>query len=180
MPTQPSHNLITDGINICADYVLRAVKRKSVQMSLYVDRTGGVRVRTTADYGDAHERPAEEFVCAYWRHTVCIEYIREDLAWKLAQMPKYVTQKAAFNIAPSSVNYPSLYSGIATQPVRILAGGTDTHINISTEPKGLGCIVTPIANVRDAADDVAAAALVPPVPVGGRYRTGSIMKIRVT
>lgn len=38
--------------------------------------------------------------------------------------------------------------------------------------------VIPLANVRDAADDSAAAALSPAVPVGGIYRTGSALKIR--
>jgi hypothetical protein len=33
--------------------------------------------------------------------------------------------------------------------------------------------------LRAFADDVAAAAAVPPVPVGGMYRTGSILKVRV-
>ena len=41
-------------------------------------------------------------------------------------------------------------------------------------------VVIPIANVRDAADDAAAAALSPAVPVGGLYRTGSLLKIRVS
>ena len=41
-------------------------------------------------------------------------------------------------------------------------------------------VVIPIANVRDAADDAAAAALSPAVPVGGIYRTGSALKIRVS
>ena len=40
--------------------------------------------------------------------------------------------------------------------------------------------IIPIANVRDAADDTAAAALSPAVPVGGLYRTGSLLKIRVS
>ena len=40
--------------------------------------------------------------------------------------------------------------------------------------------IIPIANVRDAADDAAAAALSPAVPVGGLYRTGSSLKIRVS
>jgi hypothetical protein len=40
--------------------------------------------------------------------------------------------------------------------------------------------IIPIANIRDAADDAAAAALSPAVPVGGLYRTGSLLKIRVS
>ena len=33
--------------------------------------------------------------------------------------------------------------------------------------------------IRDFADDTAAAAATPPVPVGGLYRTGSLLKIRI-
>lgn len=97
MATQPSHNLITDGIDKCADYIMRAVSKKYIPFNVYVDRTGWIRIRTATDYsnGEVHERPAEEFVCTYRKASACVEYIREDLAWKLAQMPKYVTQKAA-------------------------------------------------------------------------------------
>jgi len=86
----------------------------------------------------------------------------------------------AFVSATGAVNRLEFYSTTTGNAVRVLAGGSDTNIDLSLEPKGGGSIVTPIAKVRDAADDVAAAALVPPVPVGGRYRTGSVMKIRVT
>lgn len=40
--------------------------------------------------------------------------------------------------------------------------------------------IIPLANIRDAADDTAAAALSPAVPVGGLYRTGSTIKIRTS
>lgn len=90
------------------------------------------------------------------------------------------TLNFAFVTAPTAVNRLEFYSATTGNAVRVLAGGTDTNINLSLEPKGGGSIVTPIASVRDAADDAAAAALSPPVPVGGRYRTGSVMKIRVT
>lgn len=40
--------------------------------------------------------------------------------------------------------------------------------------------VIPIANVRNATDDTAAAALSPPVPIGGLYRNGSVLMIRVS
>ena len=95
MPTQPSYNLIHDGLDECADYVLRTLRRKGILFNVYVDRSGGVRVRPASDREDTHERPAEEFVCSYRKATACIEYIREDLAYKLAHMPKYVTNKAA-------------------------------------------------------------------------------------
>lgn len=41
-------------------------------------------------------------------------------------------------------------------------------------------VVIPIANVRNAANDTAAAALTPAVPVGGIYRNGSVLMIRVS
>lgn len=37
-----------------------------------------------------------------------------------------------------------------------------------------------VTKIRDAADDAAAAALSPPVPVGGLYRSTSTLKIRVS
>lgn len=86
----------------------------------------------------------------------------------------------AFAHLLSAVNYLGFYSSLANNPVRILAGGTDTNIDLSLEPKGAGQVVIPISNVRNAANDVAAAALVPPVPVGGIYRNGSVLQIRVT
>ena len=48
------------------------------------------------------------------------------------------------------------------------------------DTSGIAQPIIPIANVRDAADDAAAAALSPAVPVGGLYRTGSTLKIRVS
>ena len=42
----------------------------------------------------------------------------------------------------------------------------------------VGTLVLTLADCREAADDAAAALLVPAVPVGGTYRTGSFIKIR--
>ena len=88
MANKPSHNLIEDGIDKCADYIMRAVSKKHVPFSVLVDSDGWIRVRTTVDYryGEVKERPDDEFVCAYRKATACVEYVREDLAWKLAQM----------------------------------------------------------------------------------------------
>lgn len=86
----------------------------------------------------------------------------------------------AFVTSATAANYLSFYSSAAAAPVRILAGGTDPNIDISVEPKGAGQVVIPIAQVRNAANDAAAAALVPPVPIGGIYRNGSVLQIRVT
>lgn len=52
--------------------------------------------------------------------------------------------------------------------------------NTGASGAGIAQAVIPIANVRDAADDTAAAALSPACPVGGLYRTGSTLKIRVS
>jgi hypothetical protein len=60
-------------------------------------------------------------------------------------------------------------------------GSGGEHIGLRLQDTGaLVDVVIPIANVRSAADDTAAAALSPAVPVGGIYRTGSALKIRVT
>lgn len=86
----------------------------------------------------------------------------------------------AFVTSATAANYLSFYSATTGNAVRVLAGGTDPNINVSVEPKGAGQVVIPIANVRNAANDAAAAALVPPVPIGGIYRNGSVLQIRVT
>jgi hypothetical protein len=60
------------------------------------------------------------------------------------------------------------------------ASGTD-KVGLSVSSNGTTAdVVIPIANVRDALDDAAAAALSPPCPIGGLYRTASVLKIRVT
>ena len=96
MATQPSHNLIRDGIDSCADYILKMVNARKVQCDVFVDRAGGVRVRRAARYetDDAIDRPDYEFVCSYRKATVCLEYIREDLAFRLKMMPKFLKEAA--------------------------------------------------------------------------------------
>jgi hypothetical protein len=54
-----------------------------------------------------------------------------------------------------------------------------THEGLAVETDGVQANVF-LPDVRDAADDVAAAALVPPVPVGALYRNGSVLQIRVS
>lgn len=61
---------------------------------------------------------------------------------------------------------------------RIKAIGPDTNHNLALIPKGTGKIVAPIASVPNFADDAAAAA--GGVPVGGMYRNGSALMIRVS
>ena len=86
----------------------------------------------------------------------------------------------AFIVDELAANYFAFYPGQAGSAVRILAGGTDTNIDVSLEPKGVGHLRVPIANLRNAANDAAAAALSPAVPVGGLYRNGSVVQVRVS
>lgn len=97
MATKPTHNLIRDGIDKCADYILATVRRKKVKCNVYVDRTGDVRIRTVANYrpDDVRNRPDFELVCVYRAATACLEYIREDLEDRLERMPKFLRQEAA-------------------------------------------------------------------------------------
>lgn len=64
------------------------------------------------------------------------------------------------------------------------AGAETTGGSITISPTGAvtftGAVTIAIASVRSAADDAAAAALSPAVPVGGLYRTVSAVKIRVS
>lgn len=86
----------------------------------------------------------------------------------------------AFVTSTSAVNYFAFYSAAAGSALRILAGGSDTNIDVSIEPKGSGHIRAPIANLRNFANDAAAAAGSPAVPIGGLYRNGSVVQVRVT
>ncbi len=90
--------------------------------------------------------------------------------------------RTLFKIRPSgssTVNYPDFIASTTGQPVIFQASGTDTHIDISLAPKGTeGCVYIPPNNLRDYVDDTAAAA--GSVPIGGLYRTGTDVKVRVT
>jgi hypothetical protein len=62
------------------------------------------------------------------------------------------------------------------------AGAEVSGGSVTISPTGTvtltGALNFTLASVRAAADDAAAAALVPAVPVGGLYRTASALKIR--
>ncbi len=78
----------------------------------------------------------------------------------------------------SAVNYFDVYPSATGGAVRLVAGGPDTHIDMSLEPKGSeGCITIPTNGLRDYADDAAAAT--GGVPVRGLYHTSGTMKIRL-
>lgn len=78
----------------------------------------------------------------------------------------------------SAVNYIDFVNSVTGEPVRILATGTDPHVDLSLEPKGTeGCVVFPTNGLRDYADDAAAAT--GGVPVRGLYHTSGAVKMRV-
>lgn len=87
---------------------------------------------------------------------------------------------ARFLDTASSVNYWDIYGAAENGNVRLVAGGSDADIDAQISPKGTGTLVIPIANIRDFANDAAAAAASPAVPVGGLYRNGSVLMIRVS
>lgn len=90
------------------------------------------------------------------------------------------TRVARFLDTASGVNYWDIYGSAANGNVRFVASGSDTDIDAQISPKGTGTLVIPIANIRDFANDAAAAAASPAVPVGGLYRNGSVLMIRVS
>jgi hypothetical protein len=59
------------------------------------------------------------------------------------------------------------------------SGYNGNHVGLRVRDNGSGADLI-ADNMREAADDTAAAALSPPVPVNGLYRTGSTVKIRVS
>lgn len=83
------------------------------------------------------------------------------------------------NGVASSVNYLRANPGATGTSPALEAQGADADLNLQLTPKGTGNLFIPIGSVRNAANDAAAAALVPPVPVGGVYRNGSVLMIRV-
>ena len=63
--------------------------------------------------------------------------------------------------------------------VRMEAFGSDNNVSLVIAPKGPAAyVITPVVNIPNYADDVAAA--LGGVPIGAHYRTGSTLKIRVS
>lgn len=76
-----------------------------------------------------------------------------------------------------AVNYLAVSNTAGVIPT-VLSTGTDTDVHIGLSPKGSGSVV--IAGIRSFANDADAAAASPPVPLGGLYRNGSALQIRVS
>ena len=73
-------------------------------------------------------------------------------------------------------NYLSLVAVDGAAP-RIASNGTATNVDLSLSPKGTGCVVIPLDNIRSYGSDAGAAA--GGVPIGGLYRSGNDLKIRL-
>jgi hypothetical protein len=80
----------------------------------------------------------------------------------------------------SSVNFLKVVAsptGLSTQ-LAVDTTSSDANVNIQLSPKGSGTIVFPIANIQNFANDAAAAS--GGIPIGGIYRNGSVVQIRVS
>jgi len=80
----------------------------------------------------------------------------------------------------TAVNYALITPAATGNGVKYGVAGTDANIDVTIEPKGSGTLKMAIANYRNFANDAAAAAASPPVPIGGLYRNGSVVQVRVT
>lgn len=82
---------------------------------------------------------------------------------------------AAFNVTGTE-NPDGMYLLTGNGNVYIGATGSSTDVNINYLPKGNGQVIIPIGNIRNFANDAAAAT--GGVPVGGIYRNGSVLMVR--
>lgn len=93
------------------------------------------------------------------------------------------------DVAPTSDHFRVKYAASCVAGIQISPAAAGAHpsveavgdaddVNLLLRPKGSGVVMVPITYVREYADDTAAAA--GGVIVGGTYRTGSVMKIRVS
>lgn len=73
-------------------------------------------------------------------------------------------------------NYLSLIAVNGAAP-RVASNGAGTNVDLHLAPKGQGSVVLDLANIRSYASDTAAAA--GGVPIGGLYRAGNDLKIRL-
>lgn len=80
---------------------------------------------------------------------------------------------------PSVANYFSIQAAQASGAPRIELKGSDTNANLLIKCLGVGAPVLE-SGLRNFANDAAAAAATPPVPINGLYRNGSVVQIRVT
>ena len=77
----------------------------------------------------------------------------------------------------AQVDYPGLVSTNGGG-ARITANGPGANIHLELSPKGDGNVVIPLSSIRSYGSDSAAAAA--GVPVGGLYRSGNALMIRLT
>lgn len=81
------------------------------------------------------------------------------------------------NIGATGVNYLGVRNAATGNAVPLQAIGDDADISITIAPKNNGILIIPPANVRAFANDAAAAAA--GIPIGGFYRNGSAVQMRI-
>ena len=84
---------------------------------------------------------------------------------------------AWFRSIVGAVNKFDIYPSLANNPILLAASGADVNIDIKIQPKGNGKVLFPINSIPDYADNTAAATA--GVPLGGMYRTGGSLKVRI-
>lgn len=88
--------------------------------------------------------------------------------------------KSIFTMAhvSSGVNNLAIVNAVTGAKPSLYAAGDDTDVDMLLAPKGSGSVV--LSGLRNFANDAAAAAASPPVPIGGTYRNGSVLMTRVS
>jgi hypothetical protein len=106
--------------------------------------------------------------------------------WRVAVTPGYAL--ALGDLSSTTQRQQALIAGVWSIPtdasrlgelVLSSSGYNGDHVGLRVRDNGSGADLI-ADNMREAADDTAAAALSPPVPLNAVYRTGSTLKIRVS
>lgn len=87
------------------------------------------------------------------------------------------TTQFTISATPNAVNYINATGAVTGSPPVLSATGSDTNIAIRLAPKGTSAVAITLANIQDCVDDAAAATA--GVIVGGLYRTGTDVKVRI-
>ena len=80
----------------------------------------------------------------------------------------------------TAVNQVTLEGATTGGAPVVSVSGSDAIIGLALAPKGAGATVSVTGGLPQAANDAAAAALTPPVPVQGLYQNSGVLRIRLT